>query len=505
MCGREVAKLESGCERMAELFKASYYTFMVNVKRKGRVLAYNTMSGALLELDEHEASVLRVLRKRDIITTSDLVGHDYDFIKGLIEAGILIPNYVDEKDVIRERIAVSRQAEYRKAKIMLTLAPTVSCNMGCAYCFEGPKPVSRFMSEETMQDLIAFLDRAVLEKKHVHDIHKLGVCWYGGEPLLRPELIGKLSPQLIEFADRNELAYEANIISNGLNLDATTWRLLQREKVSDVQVTIDGYKEAHNQSRPLLATYGDNSVGNNYDRIIDNIGLKPPGMRVSIRINTDRAVFESLPRLLEDLENRGIWPQQAHEVFVYMAYKHPPRSTSNVQYSTEGFYSKRQFYKAKDEFRKVMLQRYNRWAVETGAKRARRKIQMPEKATSFLCSAASLPYSITLDPDGYIHQCWEHVNDPSTRSSHLRDDFVLDHPGKHQFLEWKKFDHPVCNKCKLFPVCDATCPIEEPPELCIDWKFRIRDRLRDDYLALSSDDHQLETYSEARGRLSASG
>ncbi len=340
------------------------------------------------------------------------------------------------------------------------------------------------MSDQTANDLIEFLERAIGEKKYVKEIYKLSVCWYGGEPLLRPSVIEKLSPRLIAFADAHTLEYGAHIITNGVNLDKSTWDLLQRERINDVQVTLDGHREAHNLSRPILPMYGENSNETNYDLIMDNIALKPKGITLLVRINTDKGVFDSLDMLLDDLEERGIWPQQAGKVIVNLAWKRPPRANSCVSYSTDGFFSKRQFAKVKSDFRRLLVARYNRWAMDHGRKnRASTELRLPEPAKSFLCGAASLPYSLTINPDGYIHQCWEHINDPSTRSHHLSDEYILSHEQKDKFVEWDKFSNRVCNKCKLFPVCNTTCPIEEPPGLCPEWKFRLRDQIREDYLS----------------------
>ncbi|MGV8094259.1 MAG: hypothetical protein AB2L24_20565 [Mangrovibacterium sp.] len=54
--------------------------------------------------------------------------------------------------------------------------------------------------------------------------------------------------------------------------------------------------------------------GSSYDKIIANLKEVPKGIKVVIRINTDKKVFESIPELLEDLELNKIWPHKADQI-----------------------------------------------------------------------------------------------------------------------------------------------------------------------------------------------
>ena len=67
----------------------------------------------------------------------------------------------------------------------LTLHVTNRCNMRCRYCYAGP-PGSADMTADTMRRAIAVgLERHQAE----HPGDSLGVIFFGGEPLLRRELI----------------------------------------------------------------------------------------------------------------------------------------------------------------------------------------------------------------------------------------------------------------------------------------------------------------------------
>ena len=483
-----------------DLLKVSYYTYILDTENQDQCLVYNTLSSALLLVAFEEGSLLRQWSKLESIPQDQLSDENPEFVDNLLQCNILIPENVNEQENIRAIIRKERKREYERGNIVLTITPTISCNMGCSYCFEGEKPISSVISEKTIQDLMAFLRREVRLKRFVERFSSLSVTWYGGEPLLHAGVIGQLGEQLTGFAKESGLKYSSAIITNGLGLDSKTWKILEDASVKTVQITIDGARDTHNLSRPILPLYGSNDSDDNYFRIIENIAQKPESIKVFIRVNTDRNTYAGIDTLLEDLRQKNAWPQQAKTVSIYLAHKRPPRESSNVEYDTEGFFTKAQFYRIEDEFRHTKLKHYNNWATRVGKPPGRLSFEFPKQTFSFLCSSASLPYSIVLDPDGFVHQCWEHVNEPDTRSHHISSEYVIDHPAKKEFMEWDKFAHPVCSKCKMFPVCNKTCVLEEPPELCTDWKFMIKERMKSQFQMSVSEPDQIESFEEFAAR-----
>ena len=61
--------------------------------------------------------------------------------------------------------------------------------------------------------------------------------WFGGEPLLAPEIVESLSQRLIALADERGIEYDAGIITNGYLLDQDTVDMLARCKVCALQTT----------------------------------------------------------------------------------------------------------------------------------------------------------------------------------------------------------------------------------------------------------------------------
>ena len=478
------------------IYKTSYYNFYVPVPENDCYLLYNSRTNGLTEMESEVVRQLIHWSKLDKIPSKELKCLSPDILDSLIESSYVVNACVDEKELIHKRIVRQRRASYKNASFELTITPTLSCNMGCPYCFEGPKPYRNFMSEETIDDIVQFMEREIQNSDIVESFRKVRVTWYGGEPLLRPEVIENLSSKILVLQEKYDLEYDANCITNGLLLTPENWALLERAKVSSVQVTIDGYKDTHDSLRPLLPMYGSEDQGN-YERILDNLSAlkQSSSIRVNIRINCDKVIMKHMELFLDDLENRGIWPQRHDQFKMYIAHKKPPPDGLPVD-EVSDYYSSREFGKQVDHFSSLRRDRYNHWARKNQKQPARTRMNLPKPA-AFLCGSASLPYSIVLDSAGYVHQCWEHVNHNTTRAHHISEPYDLQHPRRSLFVHWDKFmQNPMCRDCKILPVCDMACPHLDPPNACPDIRWSLPDRLKSQYLMAKETPEQIQSFEE---------
>ena len=477
-------------------YKPSYYNFYIPVPEKDCYLLYNSRTNGLVEMKPEEARQLIRWSKLDEIPSGELRGFGQEAVDSLIEFSFIVSSRLDEKELIHKRIVGQRQASYRNATFELTITPTLSCNMGCPYCFEGPKPYRNFMSEETVDDIVQFMEREIQHSRIVESFGKIRVTWYGGEPLLRPEVIEHLSSKILVLQEKYELEYEANCVTNGLLLTPENWAILERAKVSFVQVTIDGYKDTHDTLRPLLPMYGSDDQ-RNYDKILDHLSAlsQSAPISVAIRINCDKNIMKHIDLFFDDLETRGIWPQRRGQFSMYLAHKTLPPDGSPVDEISD-YYSSREFGKQVDQFSLLMQNRYNRWAEKNKKRRGRVRMNLPRPA-AFLCGSASLPYSIVLDSAGYVHQCWEHVNHNTTRAHHISEPYDLQHPRRSLFVHWDKFmQNPMCRDCKILPICNMACPHLDPPDACPDIRWSLPDRLKSQYLMTKDAPEQIQSFEE---------
>ncbi len=123
----------------------------------------------------------------------------------------------------------------------LVLMVTHACNLRCTYCYTGEKS-NKTMPESTGRRAI---ERAIAS---MSPGGKLELSFFGGEPLLEAELIGRL----IDFARERCLA-DGKIMALNLTTNATVvtpeaWRIMTLPEL-DLAISCDGLPEAHDRHR----------------------------------------------------------------------------------------------------------------------------------------------------------------------------------------------------------------------------------------------------------------
>lgn len=106
-----------------------------------------------------------------------------------------------------------------------------------------------------------FVERRLASGRYDH----LGIAWFGGEPLLAPDIIDELSARFMELAERFGIGYDAMIHTNGYLLDQEMVDFLEARNVRTAIVPIDGMGEAHDATRHLVGG------GPTFDVIMGNL------------------------------------------------------------------------------------------------------------------------------------------------------------------------------------------------------------------------------------------
>ena len=127
----------------------------------------------------------------------------------------------------------------------ITICPTMACNFDCPYCFE--KHNSGKMTPEVQENVIRFIEH-LLTTAHTEF---LKITWFGGEPLLAPDVIEVLSERIISLCEKLNVTYTSMIITNGYLLDQDMVDLLERCHVDTCQITLDGLGATHDATRRL--------------------------------------------------------------------------------------------------------------------------------------------------------------------------------------------------------------------------------------------------------------
>jgi uncharacterized protein len=306
--------------------------------------------------------------------------------------------------------------------LRLTICPTLQCNYACPYCYETARGGK--MDERAQDDLVAFT-KSLLER---HRAGALDVCWYGGEPLLEPEIIRSLSGRLMSICDERRIPYWASIITNGHFLDAQIAALLDECEVRSIQVTLDGPDaKTHDATRHLRGG------GGTFERVMSNIEGFPGKGHITVRCNVHKGNASEYPKLEERLMSLDRGTDGNISVYPGHMDGHGPyegMAMHAVEYA---------------DFRIATEKNVERVGYAGPA-----------------CMAPKL-LEFVVDERGNLYKCLESVGRDDESFGNVRDfDFSKPQSGNMDVLsEWLDYawpDDEECVRCPLLPICLGGCP-----------------------------------------------
>ena len=176
-------------------WRVSRYNLSLELPEKGRTAIVNLFRGTCKEYGPVELYLMSVL---------DEISEDHPIISMLAKTGVIV-NF-DEQAALE---TMGRMVCAASQGVGLTICPTMGCNFNCPYCFENHKQGK--MTEEVQADVAALAERLLNTSR----AKSLSVTWFGGEPLLAPDVIEALSEKLMALAKEQGADYSAGIVSNG--------------------------------------------------------------------------------------------------------------------------------------------------------------------------------------------------------------------------------------------------------------------------------------------------
>jgi uncharacterized protein len=121
------------------------------------------------------------------------------------------------------------------------------------------------------------------------------LTFFGGEPLLNMPVLYYLSERLHAATKARGIAMQISIITNGLLMTREMVERLNPLGLNGIKITLDGDRDAHNQSRPLRGGQGT------FDKIIANVREVAPLTRIAVGGNFEMDTADSYPALLDFL------------------------------------------------------------------------------------------------------------------------------------------------------------------------------------------------------------
>jgi uncharacterized protein len=177
----------------------------------------------------------------------------------------------------------------------LTLHLTTRCNLRCRYCYAPPSP-SEDMSLATLR---AAIDLAEVETARQHPRESVGIVLFGGEPLLRRDLVVEAVRHCRARTGATGQRFHFKMTTNGLLLDDAFFTAPDTKSVF-VALSHDGAREAHDRHRVDAAGRGS------FDRLEEKVALLLSHRRYSpvLTVVTPETVAH-YARSIEQLFARG--------------------------------------------------------------------------------------------------------------------------------------------------------------------------------------------------------
>jgi uncharacterized protein len=210
-----------------------------------------------------------------------------------IDCGICEKKHINEEAIIHEMIASN--LTNNNSSLRLIVLPTRECNFRCIYCYEEKR--NENMSEKTIKNLINATKQYLREHPA---IKMLEVEWFGGEPLLQYDTIIMIAENLYNFCKELNVLFWMSMTTNGYLLSEKYAQKLLALNLWQYQITIDGFPATHDKLRTLKN--GGPTFKTVYQNLLGLKKLKSDKLRVSIRINYEASILETIEEFLLKLK-----------------------------------------------------------------------------------------------------------------------------------------------------------------------------------------------------------
>ncbi|MBU7046635.1 MAG: radical SAM protein [Theionarchaea archaeon] len=220
--------------------------------RDGKRVLVVSDNGGWGVVDETVFNLVFAEKQSEYRNLSQNIENADEFLKALYDQGLIS---INGKSIVNKK----QHEIYKDYHLdMLILRLTNRCNLRCAYCYDNCGADGQSMPEHVGKKAI---DSALERCTPVLD-----VCFHGGEPLTECDLMNRL----LEYGKyrARERGKRINFIcqTNGLLLSEEIIEYLYKNKIG-FGVSLDGFKESHNQCRVLLNNESSVNI------ILDNLKM----------------------------------------------------------------------------------------------------------------------------------------------------------------------------------------------------------------------------------------
>lgn len=378
------------------------------------VALYNTLHGgfACLSVDEYDS-------------LSDIDAMTPDMRQTLYENGFLVDDDFDELAFIEYQY---RKTQFSAETLSLTIAPTLQCNLKCSYCYESER--QGVLGEEDIAAIVLFAEDMLRAKRY----KKMQVNWYGGEPVLVFDQIVDWSKRFIEVCDLAGVEYGAHIITNGTLLTERHVNRFSDCRISNAQITIDGWGTTHDQRRPMK-----NGCSSFETVVSAALALGEAGVKVSIRMNVDAGNlhdYHILAQVFSDKPN----------INVHVGHLLDYRRSNGKEFC---YFSCREFAAAEYEIFKDSD--YKKEDLESIF------------SNRFMFCGACSQDSYVIDERCNVYRCWNEIGVEDAIVFNLKEpppSRRVNASALVRYMGWNPATNDACTACVWLPICGGGCVFE---------------------------------------------
>lgn len=425
--------------------------FNISQQIEEGVLLYNTFTTSLVELSDEIYKIIFVEENFSLPEVS-----------ALYSMGFLVDDTYDEiKAMENIRRDVVKNSSEKIANIII--APTLECNAHCYYCFENGYRKGK-MTQETADSLIQFL------VQHWNG-EKLGITWFGGEPLLASDIIDYISEKLIE---RN-IIYECKVTTNGSLFDK---HIAEKAKnlwhVEKVQITIDAVGDEYNRIKNYDKQYLD-AFSLVMQNIEDALSL---GIRLKIRINFDPNKQDEALKIMNYLLER--FDYSSHLKIYFAPIDADDEIVKNIS-NDFGEYEEHPYISLIKFGRKHHLYRgFPDMEDDASADHEYDTYGLLKKLKIYpspINCYATCPNVFSIAPNGDIYKCHRALGRKEYASGNIKTG--IEENDAYNFFCNTNLTYDECNVCPILPICQGGCKINAQfyfgKEACAPSKAIIKD------------------------------
>ena len=381
------------------------------------VVLKSTKTGAVAKLlESQETSLKSWLRHQDELKP--------DFVDSLCGInGILVDVKADEFVYLQNELLDMRNNQARM--FSLHFEPTMQCQLDCGYCVEKGIDRGSGMTDTMFQRSLKWFNDYC---ENHPEVEMLRLIFFGGEPLLRKDIVRKSVIAYSQLAEQRRLEYMTEIITNGELLTEEMARFLSLHNWRRIQITLDGPSEIHDARR-----HGKNGRPT-FDRIWSNVLMLVHSdyiPTVDVRLSLDEENAEHILQLIEFMAEARV----------------QDKIRLSIGFTESSLLTK--IKEMREEWQVEQALRIWKCARDNG-------FQIPDEYTTGPLCIAQAKHSAVLQPDGNLQKCFC----TSGLSCYEFGDISTDTLGYTKDSKYENFgrmDECVREECAYLPICGGGC------------------------------------------------